>query len=261
MITASVGFHCPECVKSSAQANPVYDIHNPPAFRPWATLVLIAINGTVFVVDVVTGASSSGVPGLSGGSGPVVSGQLTQLGGLSATHVAAGQIYRLVTAGFLHAGFVHLALNMLALYFLGSALERLLGPARFTTLYFAALFAGSMGVVVFAPGEYTVGASGAIYGLMGAALAESQTTRRINLWQSSLGAILVLNLVFTFAAPGISIMGHLGGLLGGVVVGAAMFQLERSRKSLWIGIGAAALLGVACIVTAVVLAPQVIIIR
>ena len=105
-------------MKSSAQANPGYDIHNPPAFRPWATLVLIAINGTVFVVDVVTGASSSGVPGLSGGSGPVVSGQLTQLGGLSATHVAAGQIYRLVTAGFLHAGFVHLALNMLALYFL-----------------------------------------------------------------------------------------------------------------------------------------------
>jgi membrane associated rhomboid family serine protease len=105
-----------------------------------------------------------------------------------------------------------------------------LGRARFLALYITSLVAGSFGVLLVDPTAATVGASGAIYGLLGAALA-AQRVRRINIWRSGLGGLLVLNLLFTFAIPGISIGGHIGGLIGGLVAGYLVFQLDERTDS------------------------------
>ena len=141
--------------------------------------------------------------------------------------VAHGEWYRLVTAGFLHVGIWHIALNMLALWFLGSQLEPLVGRVQFGVVYMTSLLAGSLGVIILSPNEVTVGASGAIFGLLGFAVA-FQRSRGINIWQSGLGMILVLNLLFTFGVNGISIGGHIGGLIGGWLCGFIVLRAHPS---------------------------------
>jgi len=232
MTQASVGFHCPECSRTGRQQ--VYS--GARAFgaeRPVVTLTLIAINVAVFLA----GAGKAGADLLSNaspfatdygmiGSGIVVHSRTS----FELVGVAHGEWYRLITAGFLHVGLWHIALNMLALWFLGSQLEPLVGRVTFAVVYMSSLLAGSLGVIIVSPHEITVGASGAIFGLLGFAVAY-QRSRGINIWQSGLGAILVLNLLFTFGVSGISIGGHVGGLIGGYVCGLILYELTPRVKA------------------------------
>jgi membrane associated rhomboid family serine protease len=112
---------------------------------------------------------------------------------------------------------------MLILYRFGTLLEPALGQARMLALYTSALLTGSLGVMLLQPDGVTAGASGAVFGLVGAA-AVGLRQRGHNLWQSGVGPLLAVNLVFTFAIPGVSIGGHVGGLIGGVLVGAVMLR-------------------------------------
>ena len=237
MVQASVGFHCPECAKQGARNSPVItprSLH----FRPLVTQVLIGVNVLVLLAVVAGGGT------IMGGGGKVELDYAlinAYRDGGTFHGVAFGEWYRLVTGGFLHAGIIHLGMNMLVLWILGSQVERILGHARFAALYLAALLAGSFAVMLAPPWPVpgpTVGASGAIFGIMGAALAY-QRAQRINIWQSGLGGLLVLNLVITFGISGISIAGHIGGLVGGFVTGWVLFQVERRIDKEWIGVAVA----------------------
>jgi membrane associated rhomboid family serine protease len=247
MVQASVGFQCPECVKQAAKSSPTVTVRSMSNRAPVVTYGLIALNVAAFIYLVARGGSpvSGGGPadqsfGLLGGV-PLPSGVP-----LSALHfgVAGGEWYRLFTGGFIHAGIIHLGLNMLVLWIIGRQMEQILGPARYLALYIVALAAGAFAVMLVNPGIDTVGASGAIFGLMGAAAAY-QRSRGINLMQSGLAGLIVLNLVFTFAVPGISIAGHIGGLIAGLGAGWLVFQLEQRVRSEWPAIALCAALTVA----------------
>jgi membrane associated rhomboid family serine protease len=256
MTQASVGFHCPECSRSGGQQ--VYT--GPRAFqteRPVVTLALIAINVAVFLAgaaqagsDLLRNASPFATDYGMIGSGVLVHADRT----FELIGVAHGQSYRLITAGFLHVGLWHIALNMLALWFLGSQLEPLVGRVKFAVVYMSSLLAGSLGVIIVSPHEITVGASGAIFGLLGFAVAY-QRSRGINIWQSGLGMILVLNLVFTFGVSGISIGGHVGGLIGGYLCGLILYEFTpRMRTHPAVPTILCAAVGVACFAASLVVA-------
>src|SRR5262249_38849169 len=150
-------------------------------------------------------------------------GPLDAQGALFGPAVAAGQWWRFVTAGFLHLGVIHLGLNMVVLSMLGPPLERELGPVRFSALYLLGLVASSLGPLLVDPNGAAVGASGAIFALMGTTVM-GQRAVGIDPWRSGILGLLIANLVFTFVVPGISIGGHLGGLVAGLVAGPLLFD-------------------------------------
>src|SRR5205823_10855233 len=130
--------------------------------------------------------------------------------------------WRLITAAFLHYGPIHLGMNMLALWWLGAPVEMVLGRARFLALYLVSGLAGSAGALIASPHAVTVGASGAIFGLLGAGLIlEWMATGSI---AGQYLTLIAINLVFTFAVPNISIGGHIGGLIAGAL---GVFVLAR----------------------------------
>ena len=142
--------------------------------------------------------------------------------------IAEGEWWRMFTGGFLHAGFIHLAFNMFLLWMLGSQLERLLGPTSYLILYFGSLLSGALGVMLLDPLALTVGASGAVFGLMGATVVY-QLRRGVSPWSNGIGTLLIINLIFTFARPNISVGGHLGGLLGGLLIGWLIDEMNKKR--------------------------------
>lgn len=241
MIQASVGFQCPQCAHGgSRNVRTMRSIGS----RPVVTIALIAVNVAVFVADIVSAGATS-LWG-AGGRGGLSTKWLLVGAASDGAHpvgVAFGEWWRIITGGFLHAGLIHLAMNMLVLWLLGSQIEAAIGRTRFAALYFTSLVAGAFGVLLMAPTDPTVGASGAIFGLMGAVFA-LQRSRGIDPWRSGLGGLLILNLVITFAIPGISIGGHLGGLVGGLVAGLVMFQVDRKTSSVWPALAACAVLTV-----------------
>jgi len=189
--------------------------------RPLVTIALIVVNLAFFLV---TALQSRSAMDLSNSA-------LYLRGGLIPAEVASGEYWRLVTAGFLHGSLIHLATNMLSLYWLGIPLERILGRGRMLTIYLLSLLGSSVSVLLFsAPVSLTIGASGAVYGLMGALLA---TFRRLRLDLRPLVVILALNVVITFTYPGLSWQGHLGGLVVGAIVGAAMVFPPRASRRAW----------------------------
>ena len=141
------------------------------------------------------------------------------------------------TGGFLHAqgtfGFLHIGFNMYLLYILGGMLEPSLGKWRFGAIYFTSLLTGAFGAILLSsPGSYTVGASGAVFGLMGAGVIFLRA-RGIDPMQSGLGPTILINLLFPFLFPGlnVSIGGHMGGLLGGLLAGWLVIRLAERRSS------------------------------
>jgi membrane associated rhomboid family serine protease len=157
-----------------------------------------------------------------------------------------------LTAGFLHAGLFHLFFNMYALYILGTMLEPAIGRARFAAIYFVSLLAGSFGALLLQPTGYTVGASGAVFGLMVAAIIFLRQ-RGINPMESGLGVWLLLSLAITFAVPNISIGGHLGGLAGGALAAVILFELpQRAKVPRWAPLVMSAAIGAIAIAGAVV---------
>ena len=205
MVQASVGFQCPQC----AGARTTTVVSGRAAFGAAsdlvATKVLIGVNVVAYLAMVVTGGSLS-----------QASGELFTWGATYGPLVAQGEWYRLVSGGFLHASPLHLGMNMFLLWLLGQALEPSLGRSQFVGLYLVSLLGGSLGVMLVDPASPTLGASGAVFGLMGA-LTVLQMRSGQNPWRSGIGTLIVLNLVITFMVPGISIGGHLGGLVAGAL--------------------------------------------
>jgi membrane associated rhomboid family serine protease len=240
MTPTPVGMRCPECSRQKTKVRTAATIRRDPQL----TYVLIAINVIAFVAMAATGGSLTSTGG----------GQVFDNGALYGPAVAAGEWWRIVTAGFLHAGLLHIAFNMYFLYFLGTLLEPEIGRVRFGIIYFVSLLGGSFGALLFSPHAVTVGASGAVFGLMGAAII-AMRARGIDPMQSGLGVTLLLNLGITFLIPGISKGGHVGGLVAGLIVGYLMFEVaERRRISMTPVIGACVALGVAVAVGCVVVA-------
>jgi len=219
------------------------------------TLVLIGINVLVYLAELGAGGSVSGTGnwiynhGVLFANGTYSNGQVitgpvhaTIPPGLPAAGVSHGEWWRLMTAAFLHYGPLHLALNMFSLYFAGSILEQVIGRWRYLLLYLISGIFGSAGALFHTPGSATAGASGAIFGVLGGLLV---LERRGNIATGGqvLG-LIVLNLIFTFAVPGVSVGGHVGGLIAGVLL---MLAFVRFRRSWELSLLAAAGVAVAAI--------------
>ena len=205
MKSASVGFHCPECVKSSGQKviRPS-DLQRTPQF----TMALIAINVVAFVAQTVTND------------------QVTVDGWLLGRSIQEGEYWRLLTSGFLHGGLIHIAFNMYLLNMLGRELERNLGAVRTGLIYFGALFGGSAAVVWFNWSSNTLGASGAVMGLGGAFAAVLYGLGQ-NPTQSPVFRLVLLNLALPLLVGGISFWGHFGGAAAGAIMATIVFTLPR----------------------------------
>jgi membrane associated rhomboid family serine protease len=209
---ASVGYQCVDCV---AQSRPVARRGTTVAgaeagHRPIAVPVLIALNVAVFAWTVFQARSV-----LDNAAAP-----LFEQWALVPRLVGAGEWWRPVTAGFLHIGPVHLLFNMLALWVLGRDLETVLGRGRFVAVYLVALLGGAAAVMVFSPpGQAVAGASGAVFGLMGGLVV---VLRRLRFPLGQVIGLIVVNIVISLVIPGISIVGHLGGLVVGAAATAAL---------------------------------------
>jgi membrane associated rhomboid family serine protease len=235
MTPTPVGMRCPECAKQKTKVKTAATIYHAV---PRVTYAIIALNALAFVAQMATGAGGDG--------GDLYrSGEAYVRGVLFGPLVDQGEPWRLLTAGFLHDGPIHILLNMVGVYFLGTLLERPLGPVRFAALYLASVFAGSFGALLLQPEAQTIGASGGVFGLLGAAFVILRS-RGIDPMQSGIGPILILNLVITFAYPGISIGGHLGGLAGGVLAAFAVLEADRRRMPL-LALGACVLIAAVAI--------------
>jgi membrane associated rhomboid family serine protease len=220
MTSTPVGMRCPECARDRTQVRRVTTGSFGQGAEP-ATYVLIGLNVLAFLASVLGGGSATS---LSGGGG------LINDGGLNAVAIdVGGEWWRIITSGFLHAGAIHLAFNMFALYVLGSLLEPAIGTPRFVGIYVVSLLAGACGALIVSPNDLTVGASGAVFGLMSAAFIMARH-RGFEQVASQIGMFVVLNLVFTFAASStISVGGHVGGLIGGAVAALVVAGFERAR--------------------------------
>lgn len=239
MTSTPVGMRCPECSRQTTKVRSLASSRQSPDL----TRALIAINVAVFLGLLFTGGGGLGAIG----------GPLIELGALNGFAVAEGEWWRLVTGGFLHAGLLHILFNMYILYILGSLLEPGIGRLRFGLIYGVSLLGGSLGAILLSPDANTVGASGAVFGLMGAAII-GMRAQGIDPMQSGLGLTLLLNLGITFLIPGISIGGHLGGLAAGFLVGWLLLDAPRRLGSDKTPIAISLVIGVACAVGAVLLA-------
>ncbi len=218
---AAVGSHCFECARAATPPrSEVRRFQRVLGGHPLtATKAIIAVNAAVFVIGVVVDG------------GLVATGELQRDYGIYGPAIdQTGQWWRIVSGGFLHAGLLHLGMNMLFLWILGRQLEPALGSARFVIVYAAGLLGGSAGALLLDPLALTVGASGAIYGLLGAAFLGTRT-QSVETSDSGLGGLLVVNLLLTFVIPGISIGGHLGGLAVGGLAGWLLWRPDRGRRA------------------------------
>jgi membrane associated rhomboid family serine protease len=240
MTHAAVGIRCPDCAgRRTVTQRAGFTMPRTPVL----TYGLIAANIALFML---TNRIGSGGGGLSFGSA-----DLNSLGDrlvLYGPSVANGQDYRLLSAAFIHYGLLHIAFNMYALYILGTAFERYAGPVRFAAVYFTAALSGSFGALILTPHSATAGASGAIFGLMGA-LFVLERQRGMALLQSPIAGWILINLIFTFGIPGISVGGHIGGLVGGGLAGFALSGYGRGHMA-YGRLGVLPVLGVAVIVVA-----------
>jgi membrane associated rhomboid family serine protease len=228
MTATPVGMRCPDCAGQKQRVHTARSMY----VQPTVTYIIIGICVLLFF-----GAGGS----FGGGGGNRVFRDFALWGPL----VAEGEYWRLVTSGFMHSGILHLGFNMYILYWLGTQMEPSLGHLRFAALYFASLLSGSFGVMLLDPTAVTVGASGAVFGLMAAAFV-MQHARGINPMQSGLGMLILLNLGITFLVPNISIGGHLGGLIGGAIAAFLMDRVARGR----VGAGVAACVAVGAVAAA-----------
>ncbi|MDX2912731.1 rhomboid family intramembrane serine protease [Streptomyces griseiscabiei] len=249
MVNASVGFQCPECVRGGSGTG-----HAPSASAPrtlaggtvtadprLVTKILIGANLLLFLVQQALGDAFTDRFDL------VARAWDPELGS-SLQGVAEGQWYRLVTSMFLHGSVMHIAFNMLSLWWIGGPLEAALGRARYLTLYFVSGLAGSALTYLLAePNQASLGASGAIFGLFG---ATAVLMRRLRYDMRPVIILLVINLVITFGWSSIAWQAHVGGLVGGVLIGYAMVHAPRERRAL-IQYGACALVLLAVVVMTV----------
>lgn len=240
MTPTPVGMRCPACAKQRTQVRTIRSL--PTGFS--VTRTLIAINVIVFVAEFVTGGQL-----VNGSSGTVVNNGV--LYGPAIVH--QHQYWRLLTSGFLHDGLLHILFNMIFLWIIGPQLETAIGHLNFTVVYFVSLFAGSFGALLFQPDVPTLGASGALFGLLGALMVVAHD-RGISIWRSGLGPILVINLLFSVAVRNISIGGHLGGFVGGLITGWLIVHFSEHRRLQPVALAACTVVAVASVAAALAVA-------
>jgi membrane associated rhomboid family serine protease len=259
LVQAQVGSHCLECAKASQP-----DLKTRARF--WSakeplliTKILIGMNLAMFIGILIWSADPGAL------SGAITNAHLNL--GLSREVLEQRIVwqsddgtrfvtephgwYRLITSGFLHFGIVHIGLNMFFLWVLGPMLEPALGRVRFILLYIAALLGGSLGVILLDKGGISAGASGAVFGLLAAA-AIGQWRRGINPLTTGIGATLLMNLVITFAIPGISIGGHIGGIVAGSICGWVMLAPAYHQVPRWATYATPVIVSIASIVAVMV---------
>jgi membrane associated rhomboid family serine protease len=225
MVPASVGFQCPECVREGNKAvRPARTLfggrvsENPG----WVTRALITLNVVAYLGQLVSGAELQHRFWLVGGVvfDPVLG---------ETVGVADGETYRLLTAAFLHGGVLHLLLNMYALFLFGPQLEASLGRVRFTALYVLSALGGSALSYAFSPpNQPSLGASGAVFGLLGAYLVIS---RRLGRDTTPVMVLLVINLGYGFLVARIDWKAHVGGLVVGALVALVLAYAPRERRT------------------------------
>jgi len=244
MTPSPVGMRCPECARQRTRVTTAEAVRTGGAEQPIVTYALIAICVVAFVGEMAGGAGL----GFGRAGGPFIND-----GGLSRIQVANGDYWRLITNGFLHAGFLHIAFNMYLLWYLGRLLEPALGHIRFAAIYFTSLLAGSFGALLLSsPGTVTIGASGAVFGLMGAAVVEFRR-RGIGFLESGIGILILFNLGLSFIVPGIAIGGHIGGLIGGVLA-ALVINLGARFRSLALSLAGCVVLSAVAVMGALAVA-------
>ncbi|MEV0526894.1 rhomboid family intramembrane serine protease [Streptomyces sp. NPDC050439] len=230
MISASVGFQCPECVREGSGTG-----HSPAANQPrtiaggsiatdprLVTKILLGLNVAVFIAVLAMGDRLVNELFLLGAWPPEP--------WVPTEGVAGGQWYRLVTSMFTHQEIWHIAFNMLGLWWLGGPLEAALGRARYLALYLlSGLAGGALTYVIDSPSQASLGASGAIFGLLG---ATAVLMRRLNYDMRPVIALLALNMLFTFTWNGIAWEAHVGGLVAGVAIAYGMVHAPRERRAL-----------------------------
>jgi membrane associated rhomboid family serine protease len=207
MVFSSVGIKCPECAGQPTGAK-----------RATIRARAAANQGTGFIVTkalIVANVAVYLVQASGGGTLTNPAGEVFQKGFLRAYEVGAGEWWRLVTCGFLHGSPIHLLFNMLMLWWFGRPLEALLGRGRFLAVYFLSILAGSAGALLLSPTNSTIGASGAVFGILGAGLVLERN--RIDVFGGSALFVVIFNLAFSFAVSYISIGSHIGGLVGGAL--------------------------------------------
>ena len=224
MTPAAVGLRCPDHAGNRRLARTVQrrGIQRAPqrlrGTEALVTKALIAVNVAIYLITAVQG-NGINAPG----------GTLFAKMFLFGPAVAQGDWWRLITAAFLHASVLHIGFNMLALWWIGAPVEQYLGRVRYLGLYLVSGLAGSAGALVLTPVAVTVGASGAIFGILGAMLIlEWQTTGRL---AGNAMTLIVINLALSFALAGISIGGHIGGLIGGILVTLAYARWGRGHAA------------------------------
>ncbi|WP_320672864.1 rhomboid family intramembrane serine protease [Patulibacter defluvii] len=221
MTPTPVGMRCPECAKQRTKVHTSRSLGGTA--EPLVTYAVIAICVIAFLAGGEFGVSDSST-----------STWLYRNGVLFGPLVHDGELWRLVTGGFLHSGLLHIGFNMLLLYWLGTEIERRLGNVRFGLVYLTALLGGSLGALIQTTATPTVGASGAVFGLMGYALVEMRR-QGINPLQSQIGFLLIFNVVLSLR-PGanISFGGHLGGLVFGALAAVVLHEVARRRGPAWL---------------------------
>jgi membrane associated rhomboid family serine protease len=229
MTMAPVGIRCPEHSGKPQGVQRVTQRVRRVGFEGTGSIVtkaLIALNVLIFFVNLAQGGD------LARNGGELFQdwelfARATLPDG-TAAGVAEGDWWRLITSAFLHGNVIHIGLNMLMLWWIGAPVEEALGRARFLALYVVSALAGSAGALLLTdPARPTVGASGAIFGILGAALV-FERQRNYVLGGSAL-SIIVLNLVFTLTWPNVSIGAHIGGLVGGALCGLALSRFGRGH--------------------------------
>jgi membrane associated rhomboid family serine protease len=231
MTTTPVGMRCPECSRQGTKVMRMRDM----AKVPRVTYALIAVNVMAFLTE----------QGQFSVFGTNIHGTVINEGVLYRAGIAEGhQYWRLVSSAFLHENFIHIGFNMYLLYLLGTMLEPAMGSLKFFAVYFTALLAGSFGAL-FATASPSLGASGAVFGLMGAAVVELRS-RRLSVMESGIGGLIVLNLILSFSLANISVGAHIGGLIGGALAALAI-RTADARRVPALGLIACVLLSGACV--------------
>ncbi|HYH29558.1 MAG TPA: rhomboid family intramembrane serine protease [Pseudonocardia sp.] len=232
---ASVGYQCVDCVAEGRRVTrrPSTVAGAAPGVRPIVVPVLIALNVAVYAWTVV----QAGDP--MNNAMADLFGEWALVPGL----VQYGEWWRVLTSGFLHIGAIHLLFNMMALWILGRDLETVLGRGRFLAVYVIALLGGAAAVMLFyAPNQAVAGASGAVFGLMGGLAV---VLRRLRVPAGQVIGLIVVNVVISVLIPGISLIGHLGGLVVGAAATAALVYAPARNRAV---VQTAALVGLAVVV-------------
>jgi membrane associated rhomboid family serine protease len=254
MTFGPVGIRCPDHASTGGRAaaprRPARRVGTGMSLSlagPYVTLALIATNVGIYLFELMLGGNINGTGNAIYEHGVLVTTAIGSDG--QAIGVSQGEWYRLITAAFLHYGPLHLGMNMLVLWIIGPPLEEFFGHGRYLLVYVVSGLAGSAGALVWSPSALTVGASGAIWGIMGAALILEW--RKIYVFGGQALGLVVFNLAITFLIPGISIGGHMGGLIGGAGSALAFLALRRNLTLATLAVVGIGVLSVAIAVVAV----------